>query len=163
VLEVLARHPRGEDTETVLVDLDAGLIDEARERARRLELAHVSCLVDDAGLTRSYAHLRPVDLVLACGIFGNISEQDVGATIAGLSTIVASRGSVVWTRHRRPPDQTPTIRALFEQAGFEERSFVQVRDSLASVGRHQLVERPSESGVSARLFTFVGDGSGAAV
>jgi hypothetical protein len=31
--------------------------------------------------------------------------------------------TVIWTRHRRPPDRTPRFRALFTAAGFEEIAF----------------------------------------
>ena len=36
----------------------------------------------DAALTDAYAGLVPADIVLACGVFGNITDEDVDRTVA---------------------------------------------------------------------------------
>ena len=42
---------------------------------------------------------------------------------------------MIWTRHRRPPDLTPRIRAWFPSAGFEELAFDALDSTtLAAVG-----------------------------
>ncbi len=65
----------------------------------------------------------PADLVLVCGVFGNISAADITATVQALPSFCLPGAHVLWTRHRRPPDATPGIRADFAAAGFTEIAF----------------------------------------
>jgi len=161
VLGVLERHPRARDVRATLVDLDAALVGVAREAALALGLDAVTCEVGDAGCARWYADARPIDVLLACGVFGNISSGDLARTIRAFATVVASGGHVIWTRHRREPDQTTDIRRWFEASGFEEVAFTAVSDSLASVGWHRRASTKAVAELPERLFEFVGDGSGA--
>jgi hypothetical protein len=75
----------------------------------------------------------PADLVLVCGVFGNISDDDVKTTVLALPTLCAHGGTVIWTRHRREPDLTGAIRTWFKEAGFVERAFVAIVDSAVMV------------------------------
>ena len=116
----------------------------------------------DASLVRSYAGVIPADLVLICGVFGNVWEGDIRATVSRMPAFCAPGGTVIWTRHRRPPDLTPSIRSWFADAGFEEVSFAAPPGTVLSVGCHR---RVGPAGAVAqldpdlRLFDFVGDGS----
>ena len=71
----------------------------------------VEILCGDAALTMSYAGAVPAEIVLANGVFGNISDADIQHTIKVLPSLCAPDAAVLWTRHRRPPDVTPQIRA----------------------------------------------------
>ena len=68
---------------------------------RGVEVAH-----GDAGLTDAYAGMVPADLLLLCGVFGNVADEDVENTAANASRLCAPQPSI-WTRHRRAPDLTP--------------------------------------------------------
>jgi hypothetical protein len=94
--------------------------------------------------------------VLVCGVFGNVSEADIENVVRRLPEYCAPGASVLWTRHRLPPDLTPTIRAWFEQAGFQEIGFEAPDGTAMSVGANRLraAPRPLERGV--RLFDFIG-------
>jgi hypothetical protein len=159
VLPVLASHLRDSDVSGRLVELDADLADRARRAApRRIEV-----VTGDAGAPAALAGATPADLLLLCGIFGNISNADIASLIGAVPLLLAPGGSVLWTRHRSAPDATPRIRALFAEAGVPERAFV-VGEAPAhwSVGRGQ--RPPAEStqplsavapaGLPDRLFTF---------
>ena len=65
---------------------------------------------------------------------------------------------MIWTRHRRPPDATPFIRAEFAAAGFTEVAFEAPDGYVLSVGRNRLERPPGEFDPGATLFEFVGDG-----
>lgn len=160
VLDVLADHPRARDVRAVLVELDEGLAGRARRRVASTP-GTVEVRVGDAGSTASYDDVLPVDVLLLCGIFGNVTEPDLQRTVGAAAAMVRAGGSVLWTRHRRPPDLTPQIRRWFAESGFAERAFVAVDGTLASVGHHVALVGPTAS-LPARLFSFVGDGSGAA-
>lgn len=161
VLGVLARHARRADVELVLVELDAGLLSRAEERAREIGLDRIAVVHADAGETTNYASALPADVLMACGIFGNVSEDDIALTVSSFGAMVRPGSSVLWTRHRRPPDLTPIIRRWFTEGGFEERSFITIEGTGAAVGREVLRQPTISTDVPARLFHFVGDGSGA--
>jgi ubiquinone/menaquinone biosynthesis C-methylase UbiE len=159
VIDVMASHERAGDVRALLVEQDPALVAFARERAAAAGVGdRVSVIEGDASLARHFASAVPADLVLVCGVFGNISTDDVAAAVAALPSFCAPGASVIWTRHRRPPDQTPAIRGWFAAAGFSERSFVAPQSYVLAVGRHQLVGAPDAFDPELRLFEFAGDG-----
>ena len=161
VLPVLAET--GADVDAVLVELDPALGLAAAATAARLGLSRVDVRSDDAGKTDTYLGAVPADVVLACGVFGNVSDDDVERTIRALPSLLAADGVVIWTRgHRVPQDPTliegdPSehVRDLFARAGFEERAFVRPDDAGFRVGVHQLVGAPTGFTPGVELFTFV--------
>jgi SAM-dependent methyltransferase len=121
VLPVCAQ--RGGDHEVFLVDMDPQLATGAAQRARRLGLTAVHVMVADAGAPAAYRRLLPVDLLLLCGVFGNISDGDVRRTMQAARAMLAPGGAVIWTRGGSDPDPRPTVRRWFQEAGFEELAF----------------------------------------
>jgi len=156
LLEVLADHPRGSDVHGRLVELDPELASRAAERAP----AAVTVESADAGLTDSYVGAVPADLVLCCGVFGNISDRDVERTIRALPTFCSERATVIWTRHRRPPDLTVDIRRWFAAAGFEQAGFEAPTAFEWSVGVHRSVSGPAPLIAGRRLFSFLATAGG---
>jgi GNAT superfamily N-acetyltransferase/ubiquinone/menaquinone biosynthesis C-methylase UbiE len=153
LLDVLAATPRHQ-ARARLVEADPVLAAQARHRAAAAGLTGVEVITGDAGSLSAYADIAPADLVLMCGVFGNISDEDVRRTIAGLTRLSSLGGTVIWTRHRREPDLTPEIRAWFSKAGFRELAFTSPGPASWSVG---VVRRVDETctAVGDRLFTFV--------
>jgi hypothetical protein len=152
VLGVLEDHPRRGDVVGRLVELDPVLAATAREHAP----AGIEVLCADAGTTASYAGAVPADLVLVCGVFGNIVDADIMHTIEMLPTLCAPGAAVIWTRHRRPPDATPATRAHFTENGFEELAFHTPASTMFCVGMHRLTGAPRPFEPGRRLFDFVG-------
>ena len=70
----------------------------------------------------------------------------------------APGGQVIWTRHRRPPDATPAIRADFAAAGFTELAFEAPEGTIMTAGHHRLDGPAGPFDPESRLFDFVGDG-----
>ena len=154
LLGVLAEHPRGAGVRARLVELEPRLAETARVTAAEHGLGGVEVVCSDAALTDAYIGAVPADLLLVCGVFGNVSDADVERTVNALPELCAPRAVVVWTRHRRDPDLTPAIRAWFGQAGFDERGFESSPAGSWAVGLQRLrgAPRPLRPGV--RLFTF---------
>jgi hypothetical protein len=161
VLGVLKDHPRRHDVAATLVELDPSLAERSRATSRSLGLDGVDVVTADAGRTSTYSRAAPYDVVVCCGVFGNLSDHDVRAAVRGLSILVKPGGSALWTRHRLAPDLTPEIRSWFAADGFEEMAFVQVEGSQAAVGRHRNGSADLGRRLEVQLFEFVGDGSGA--
>jgi Putative methyltransferase len=159
LIGALAGHPRRPDVSARLVELDARNVEAARSAATAAGLGALEVAAGDASLTDSYAGAVPADLVLACGVFGNVSLADVERTVAHLPMLCAPGAAVIWTRHRRPPDATPAIRAMFARHGFAEVSFVAPEGRVFGVGAERLRAEPMALVPGIRLFTFTGDGS----
>jgi hypothetical protein len=99
----------------------------------------------------------PVDVLLLCGIFGNIEPEDIHRTVAAAPALCAPGATVIWTRHRRPPDQTPAIRAWFAENGFDSVAFDALdTDKLTGIGVHRLRVAPPQPAAlpDEPLFTF---------
>jgi Putative methyltransferase len=159
VIDVVASHPRRAEVSALLVELDPALVAFARARADAAGVGgQVRVVEGDASLTRWYEHQVPADLVLVCGVFGNISAADVTTTVRALPGFLRPRAHVIWTRHRRPPDATPAIRADFAAAGFDEVAFVAPAGTVMTVGHHRLTRAISSFDPGRKLFDFVGDG-----
>jgi len=154
LLGVLATHPRRADVRARLVELDPRNAAVAEERARQAGLAGVDVVRGDAGLMRHYRDVAPVDLVLACGVFGNLTDADVLRTVEACAQLCREGGTVVWTRHRRAPDLVPVIAEWFGVRGFEQ---VHLSDPAAGfgVGAHRLRHPPKPLQSADRIFTFV--------
>jgi hypothetical protein len=100
----------------------------------------------------------PADVVLICGVFGNIRDADVRATIGYAGQLCARGGTVVWTRHRRPPDLVPRICHWFAEQGFEQWWLSEPGEGFG-LGVHRFTGRPRPLRRGARMFAFVGDGT----
>ena len=123
VIEVLPGHPRRDDVRAVLVEWDERIAASARQAAATAGLGQVEVRVADAGLVASFADALPADVLLLCGIFGNVSDADIEHTVAVAPALCRRGATVIWTRSRHPPDLTPRVRAWFAASGFEEVAF----------------------------------------
>lgn len=155
LLGVLAGRADADRVTALLVEHDAALASRARAAADALS-ARVVVRQADAAQSDVYADAAavPADLVLLCGIFGNISDADVRTTIEAATQLCAPEAEVIWTRHRCAPDLTPSIREWFVAAGFEEVAFVAPDTDDWSVGVHRFVADPRPLELGRRWFTF---------
>jgi hypothetical protein len=118
-------------------------------------LDQIEVVVADAAALENYTGAVPADLVLVCGVFGNISDDDIRQTVLVLPQLCAPAATVVWTRHRVEPDLTPTIRGWFVEAGFHEVAFVGPTDRLFGVGAHRYRGEPASLDTERTVFEFV--------
>ena len=101
--------------------LEIGGIEKAEDALRAARRVRVEVVVGDAALTDHYVGMVPAYLVLVCGVFGNMTDDDVRRTIGYCSQLCAHGGTVVWTRGRWEPDLVPQICDWFAGRGFELR------------------------------------------
>lgn len=138
----------------LLVEYDPGLAERARE-AKKSVNARLTVRCADAADSNIYADAVPADLVLMCGVFGNISDHDIATTIAALPQLCAEGAEVIWTRHRAEPDVTPKIRDWFRAAGFDEVSFAAPENDTWSVGTHRFIDIPRPLTLDSHWFAFI--------
>lgn len=153
LIPVLASHPRGPDVTARLVELDPALAATARRSAAGAGLPGVEVVTGDASLTDAYAGHVPADLVLACGVFGNISDSDIRRTVGCCAQLCATGAITLWTRKRTPPDLVPQICGWFGQEGFE-LNWLSDPAAGFGVGVHRFTARPRPLAAGLRMFSF---------
>jgi hypothetical protein len=149
----LSRHPRRGDVTARLVELDPRNAAVARRLAAEAGLDRVEVVLGDAALTGQYADLVPARLVLVCGVFGNISNADIEATVGYCTQLCATGGTVIWTRGRWEPDLVPQVCAWFEERGFE-REWLSAPGGLQCCGAHRFTASPAPLEPDAVMFRF---------
>jgi hypothetical protein len=97
---------------------------------------------------------------MVCGVFGNISVDDIGLTIATLPSLCAPNARVIWTRHRLEPDLTPTVRSMFRDSGFVEVDCAMPTDHVYCVGTQELSREPDPFVADLTMFRFLSGGAG---
>ena len=136
----------------MLIELDARLAADARDRAA--DLPGVTVRQADAGDPSAFTDVLPVDLLLLCGIFGNISAADIRVTVGAVPAMLAAGGTVIWTRGRyQGTDLRPVVRSWFTDAGLTELTFDGEPEPFGvGVARSTT---PTTGELPQRLFTFV--------
>jgi hypothetical protein len=127
----------------------------ARDAAGAANLSTVEVRVGDAAAVDGYADAAPADILLLCGLFGNISDADIRHTVEQSAALTKRGGTVIWTRHRRPPDLVPRIDAWFAEQGFET-VWISEPGLDFGVGAHRFRGTPAPLASGTRLFTFGG-------
>jgi hypothetical protein len=154
LIPVLATHPRGGDVTARLVEIDPRNTEVARALVAEAGLTGVEVVTGDASTVDAYADLIPADLILLCGLFGNITDGDIRTTISAAGAMTRGGGTVVWTRGGQARDAVEWVASVFEEVGFE-RVYMSAPGPWYGVGAHRYAgpARPRPEG---RMFTFVG-------
>jgi len=154
ILPVLARQAHERRPEIVLVEIDPALAAAAERRAVDSGVA-TTVVVGDAGSASTWRSVGPVDLLMLCGIFGNISAADIRTTIAAAPGMVTPGGTVIWTRgYFTEQDLRPQVREWFAESGFREISF-DSEPTGYGVGVNRLAPDAPPTPIPDRLFSFV--------
>jgi hypothetical protein len=155
LLPELAARPRLAP-DVLLVERDETLAGQARSAAAALGVGRVDARVADAARPASFADVLPVDLLLLCGIFGNVPDEDLRRTVAAVPLLLARDGIVIWTRGRLDgPDLRPAVRAWFREAGLTEVAFDEEAEGYGVGVARAGDEAPTADALPDPLFTFV--------
>ena len=154
LLPELAARPQL-DVRAVLVELDPELAERARRTADGRDGVRVR--VGDAGDVASFDDVLPVDLLLLCGIFGNVDDDDIRRTIAAVPAMLVPGGTVIWTRGRfsAERDLRPHVRRWFVEAGLDEVAFDGEPESFGVGVARRPLDATAAVELPPRLFTFV--------
>jgi hypothetical protein len=155
VIPVLARAAQS-PVRAVLVEKDRTLARRARETIDATALETVEARCGDAGDPTLFHDVLPVDVLLLCGIFGNIEHVAVQDMIAAIPSLVVSDGYVIWTRGGSDPDRRGEVRRWFRAAGHDEVAFDGAPEPYG-VGVNQIRLPPAARHMAPpdRLFTFM--------
>jgi hypothetical protein len=156
IIGVLPGHARRDDVTARLVELDPRNAAVARRLAAAAELRDIEVVTGDAARTSQYADLAPADIVLACGLFGNLTNADIERTVGYCTQLCKTGGTVVWTRGRwarGAPDLVPQVCAWFEDRGFDP-VWVSGPRYRECCGAHRFTGSPAPLEPDATMFSF---------
>ncbi|MFL6137244.1 MAG: class I SAM-dependent methyltransferase [Frankiaceae bacterium] len=149
----LERFSRPREVNVRMIELDPRNAACAETAVRAAGSGRVEVTIDDAGLRRHYAGGARVDVLLLCGVFGNLTLDDIERSVVLADSLLSAGGLVVWTRHRAEPDRVPLIRSWFAGHGFTEAHVDDDPDAVAVVVNRSTRERgPLPDGD--RMFTY---------
>jgi Methyltransferase domain len=151
----LAVHPRRNDVTARLVELDERNTDIARAAAREAGLSNVDVVTGDAALTDHYLGMAPADLVLICGLFVHIADEDIQRVVRQGPALTKRGGRVIWTRDHGEPDLVAQICDWFAGEGFE-KAWETGPEVMHAVVEHRSHRDPVPLAPGSTLFTFVG-------
>jgi len=152
---VARRHRRGRDLAGLLVEADPRNVAAARAAIAQAGLDGLTVEQGDAGHTGIYERAVPADFLLACGIFGNVTDEDVRHTIGLLPSLCAPDAWVFWTRGPRDDGIVTTIQDWFAEVGFRPEALVVPDHGQFGVGAARLTTPPPPYSPGRKLFTFV--------
>jgi predicted RNA methylase len=154
IIGVLSEYTAADKVKARLVERDPRNVEQIRANVAAAGL-DVDVVEGDAADTSLYEGATPADLVLAVGIFGNISDADVFTTIKALPQFCKPGATVLWSRGRQvEPDITPQIRSTFVDAGFVETAFHAPEGAKFQIGANRY-EGAAQELRRGHLFTFL--------
>ena len=149
VIGVLPGHARRDDVRAVLIEADAHIAGQARHAAEQAGLGQVEVREADAGTAASFADALPADVLLLCGIFGNVSEQDIQRTVDAAPAMCQPGATVIWTRHRGAARPDAADKGVVHRRRLRRGRLRVGRDRRADV-RGRRPARPRAGGTAAR-------------
>ena len=94
LIEVVAKHAARDSVQALLIERAPDVAAVARRSIARHALRNFSVAECDAGLSDAYATHVPSDLLLFCGVFAWISEDEMFRAIDFLPRLAAPRATV---------------------------------------------------------------------
>jgi hypothetical protein len=160
LIGALINHPRAWEVKVRLLELDPQLVAVGRGAAEAAGLAgQIEFVQGDAAKASAYLGMVPADLVLACGVFGNLERTETTRLSGGLSMLCRNGGFLIWTRYlfsRKEEGETIFLRQQLRESNFEEVRFDVTPDGRFGIGTSQYVGQPSPLPEEQLLFRFAG-------
>jgi hypothetical protein len=99
MIGTLVNHPRGDHTSVYLIESNPALVAHGEGAVAQCDLlTRVQFLHADATLSTTYQAIAPADVLIVCGVFGNVRASDTAPMIENLRCLCRRQGRVVWTR-----------------------------------------------------------------
>lgn len=159
LLGTLASHPRIQDVYGRLVELNPQLAERGQAAIESAGLSKQLEFVNgDASNSSSYTGAVPADIVIVCGIFGNLASEAELRQLIGNLPVLAKQGSfAIWTRgHSDGIAYSDTVRKVFRESEFEEVNFQLTLSGDMGVGIHRYLSQGLPLPENQQLFVFSG-------
>lgn len=159
LLGILANHPRTEDVYARLVEINPQLVERGRATIESLGLTkQIEFINGDATAAANYVGVVPADIVIVCGIFGNLAdENELNRLLGNLGFLSKKDAFILWTRgHSNGIAYSETVRKYFREFGFEEVNFKLTATGDMGVGIHRYLGENVAVSKEQQLFVFSG-------
>ncbi|MDB9522565.1 class I SAM-dependent methyltransferase family protein [Dolichospermum circinale CS-1225] len=159
LLGILANHPRAKDVYARLVEINPNLVERGRESIEFLGLTkQIEFIHGDATAADNYVGAVPADIVIVCGIFGNLADENELNRLLGNLSFLSKKGAfVLWTRgHSQGIAHSETVRKYLSQLDFEEINFKLTATGDMGVGIHRYLGENLLTPKEEKLFVFSG-------
>lgn len=159
LLGTLENHPRAKDVHARLVELNPQLVERGRAAIESLGLTkQIEFINGDATSSSNYIGAVPADIVIVCGVFGNLTnEAELNRLLGNLSFLSKQGAFVLWTRgHSNGIPYSETVRKFLGKSGFEEVNFKLTATGDMGVGIHRYLGRNVVAPIEEQLFVFSG-------
>lgn len=156
VIEVLAAHPRRNDTSAWLVELNPKSVALGMQHASsaRLESA-VTFLNADATDYAIYRSIAPADIVLACGVWGHVPAAERSQLVRAFASLCTPGGCVIGTRGlAKGAGRLADILSLFSSDWWEQVNLTFTPDQQFAVVTHRYRGPVNRLPASGRIFNF---------
>ncbi|MBD2384480.1 class I SAM-dependent methyltransferase family protein [Cylindrospermum sp. FACHB-282] len=159
LLGTLANHPRAKDVYARLVEINPQLVERGRATIESLGLTkQIEFINGDATASANYVGAVPADIVIVCGIFGNLADENELNRLLGNLSFLSKKGAfVLWTRgHSNGVASSETVRKYFREFGFDEVYFKLTATGDMGVGIHRYLGESLTVLKEQNLFVFSG-------
>ena len=158
LIGTLFDHPRARDVQARLIELDPRLVECGRTAAQSAGLGEQLEFVEgDATQSSAYKRAVPADLVLVCGVFGNVADDtELHRLIHGFRFFCKKGACLIWTRDLFVDGENhlAQVRELLSKSAFEEVSFKMTAVGNMGVGTHRYLGEPLALPDDEQLFVF---------
>ncbi|MEH2459149.1 class I SAM-dependent methyltransferase family protein [Nostoc sp.] len=159
LLGILKNHPRAKDVSARLVEINSNLVERGRATIESLGLAsQIEFINGDATLAANYVEAVPADIVIVCGVFGNLADEaELNRLLDNLSFLSKQGAFIIWTRgHSNGITYSETVRKILRTSGFEEVNFKLTPTRDMGVGLHRYLGENLAVPKEQELFVFSG-------
>jgi len=159
LLGAIAHHPRTQDIQARLVELNPQLVERGRESIAAAGLTEQLTFINgDATSSNAYVGAVPADIVLVCGVFGNLpDEAELRRLIGNLKVLAKPDAFILWTRgHSQGIAYSEVVRQQFREANFEEIDFRLTATGDMGIGLHRYRGETAPLPENQTLFVFTG-------
>ncbi|AFY45794.1 class I SAM-dependent methyltransferase family protein [Nostoc sp. PCC 7107] len=158
LLGTLENHPRRNDVHARLVELNPQLVERGRATIESLGLAkQIEFINGDAAIANNYVGAVPADIVIACGVFGNLTEAELNRLLDNLSFLSKPGAFVIWTRgHSNGIPYSENVRKVLSTSGSAEVNFKITATGDMGVGLHRYFGESLPQPKEQQLFVFSG-------
>lgn len=159
LLGTLKNHPRQQDVLARLVELNPQLVERGRATIEALGLTkQIELINGDATIASNYVGAVPADIVLVCGVLGNLADdRELQRLIDNLNYLSKPGTFLIWTRgNTNGIPYSDNVRKILFTSAFEEVNFKLTATGEMAVGLHRYngenLPQPQEQ----KLFVFSG-------
>ena len=159
LLGTLKNNPRAKDISAQLVEINSNLVERGRASIESLGLAkQIEFINGDATLATNYVGAVPADIVIVCGVFGNLADEaELNRLLDNLSFLSKPGAFVIWTRgHSNGIIYSDNVRKILSTSGFEEVNFKLTATGDMGVGLHRYLGENLAAPKEQKLFVFSG-------